>query len=255
MGRRAFIRQVLDDVGQRLQSQFPVRRATQKAPSEFVTEQDRQTESFIRNEVKAEFTGDGIIGEEHEDHRPGADTYWVIDPIDGTTNYSHDIPFFCAAIASVTDGEVTHSGVVSPMHGSTWTAVRGEGAWRDNEALHVEDVDPNDAVLGFCHGSDEEHIEWLAAWYSSLKAAFGDARQFGAADLEIALAGSGSLGGFIGRVIKPWDFLPGCLIADEAGCVVTGFDGESWMNKDNENVVVGSPTVHEALLGLVGEDE
>jgi myo-inositol-1(or 4)-monophosphatase len=253
MGKRAFIKQVLDDVGQRLNEEFPVRQATQKEPHEFVTDQDKQTESYIRDKIQSNYPDDGIIGEEHDDYNSSSNTYWVIDPIDGTTNYSHDIPFFCAAIASITDDTVTHSGVVSPMHESTWTAVNGEGAWRDDSVVRVDDVSSSDAVLGFCHGSEDTHVDWLSQHYSTLKSSFADARQFGAADLEIALTGSGSLGGFIGKGIKPWDFLPGCLIADEAGCAVTGFDGESWMSSENENVVVGAPSVHEDLLDLVSD--
>lgn len=235
-----------------MREQFPVRQASMKAPSEFVTEQDKQTEKRIRTRIKDRFPDNGVLGEEFDDYQADANVTWMIDPVDGTTNYSHNIPFFCSAIARLNGETVTHTGVVSPVHNTVWTAERGRGAWADGEQLTPQEEELSSSVIGFCHGSDEESLAWMSKSYQPLKESLGGARQFGAADLEIALVGSGHLNGFVGHHIQPWDFLPGCLIAEEAGYRVTGLDGGNWMDPDQESVVVAHPAQHDDLLRIVG---
>jgi len=246
---KQFIETTLQSVSEDLQDAFPVE-GTTKSPHEFVTEQDHETERRIRRRIRDTHPTHGIRGEEHDDYQPDADHQWIIDPVDGTTNYSHNVPFFCVAIAHLEGGRVKHSGVASPIHNTIWYAERGRGAWEDGEPLTVSEP-ASSPVIGFCHGSSDESIDWMGDHYATLKHRLGDARQFGAADLEIALAASGYLDGFLGHHIKPWDFLPACLIADEAGLAVTGFDGESWDDPDQDSVVIAPGSLHGDLLELL----
>jgi myo-inositol-1(or 4)-monophosphatase len=246
---RQFITDTLRSVADDLHDAFPVDGST-KTPHEFVTEQDRATEQHIRRRIKDAYPEHGIIGEELPDRNPDASSQWIIDPIDGTTNYSHNIPFFCAALAYLEDNEVIRSGVTSPLHDTVWYAERGSGAWENGDELTVGAADES-PVIGFCHGSTDTSIKWMADHYERLKSELGDARQFGAADLEICLAASGYLDGFLGHHIKPWDFLPGCLIADEAGLTVTGFDGEDWDDPSQDSVIVAPPGFHDDLQRLI----
>lgn len=239
MERHLFIEETLRNVQSTIMDAFPPTHVTQKEPHEVVTEVDVSTEKTIRKDIKSAFPTHGIVGEELPTVNPDAEYQWVIDPIDGTTNYSHGIPFFCTAIALLHNNKVQCAGVLSPIHDTVWLAKRLQGAWKNGEEiLRREPKELRKEVFGFCHSAKPQAVTYIQQRYAKMKASLLDVRQFGAANLEICLAADGNLGGFIGKNIKPWDFLPGCLIAQEAGLAVQGLQDKHWETPDQDDVLV-----------------
>lgn len=197
--------------------------ASKSALADIVTEADREVEDLIRGRLAAERPGDGFIGEESGDANGTTDITWVVDPIDGTVNYSFGIPSYAVSIAAVTGGVTFETwtalaGVVAaPALGETFTASRGEGAWLGQRRLGVTTAWPAGALIASGFGYDPATHEGDLANVGKVMPIARDVRRMGAASLDLAFVAAGRLDGYFERGLKPWDYAAGALLVVEAG--------------------------------------
>ena len=222
------------------------------APGDYVTEVDRASEAAIRS-LLAEQTPDiPVVGEE-DGGSDAVERYWVVDPLDGTTNFLHGFPVVAVSVALVTQGRPVAGCVHAPFLGSTYAGARGEGAWDlSGEAavrLHVSERPAGRAIVGT--GFPFRRKDLLPRYLDMMAASierFEDLRRPGAAAMDLAWVAAGVFEGFFELVLEPWDVAAGGLLIEEAGGIVTDWDGTP--NYLPGTILAGSPAVHAELLRL-----
>jgi myo-inositol-1(or 4)-monophosphatase len=227
----------------------------EKAPHDFVTDADRRAEALIADALVRAVPGAVVMGEELSPGagaRAGAGVVWVVDPLDGTTNFLHGYPQYAVSIAAQVDG-VLQIGVVHDVcREVTYRAVRGQGAWCGARRLAVSSVvRPGHALIGtgfpFRAGDGlERYLRQLAA----VMAAASGVRRAGSAALDLADVAAGRLDAFWELTLAPWDVAAGIVLIREAGGVVTTLAGAA---DDAEilrggSIVAGNPVLHRWLL-------
>ncbi|PVZ14266.1 inositol monophosphatase family protein [Actinomycetospora cinnamomea] len=196
---------------------------TKSSATDVVTEGDTACEALVRERLAAARPGDLVLGEEGGSSgtpAPGQ-VRWVVDPIDGTVNYLHGLPWFSVSIGAEVDGRVVAGAVVEPVSGRVWRAARGHGATRDGEPLRVSGLDDLGlAVVGTGLNYDPGRRERQAAVLARVAARLGDVRRTGCASLDLCAVAAGWLDAFYEHGLHPWDVAAGGLVAEEAGAVV-----------------------------------
>jgi myo-inositol-1(or 4)-monophosphatase len=222
---------------------------TKTSGTDVVTDADRASESLIVEGILAARPDDGILAEEGT-ARPGTSgVRWVIDPLDGTTNYLYGLPAWVVSIGVEVDGVVQAGVVADPSHGETYSAVRGSGSRCNGEALRVTgatDLAVSLVATGFAY-RPARRAEQAAALPVVLPAV-RDIRRAGAAALDLCWVARGRLDGYYETGLKPWDVAAGLLIATEAGAIACGFDGGP---PSGASVVAATPGIAAALVGLL----
>jgi myo-inositol-1(or 4)-monophosphatase len=237
-----------------LQNYSEIEKFTYKNTRDIVTKADVEVEEYIRKRIKENYPEHNIIGEELKKEQNKSDYTWLIDPIDGTTNFAHKIPFFSIALALQHKNTVIFAAISHPISGMLFYAGAGEGAYLGEVKIeNKSEKKLEDGFISFCHASDDESIRAISKLFESFKLKSLDFRRLGSANLEICYTAAGFISGFIGYKIKPWDFKGACLIAEEAGCKVTGFSGENWQNPKIDSVIVAPVNLHEEILQEVSE--
>jgi myo-inositol-1(or 4)-monophosphatase len=221
-------------------------------PGDYVTEVDRASENAIRILLAAHTPDVPVVGEEAGGAVP-AGRYWVVDPLDGTTNFLHGFWAVAVSVALVEAGRPIAGCVHAPFLGTTYAAARGAGAW-DLSAetplrLHVSDRPPDRAIVatGFPFRRKDllpRYLEMMGACIER----FEDLRRPGAAALDLAWVAAGVFEGFFELVLAPWDVAAGGLLIEEAGGVVTDWEGTP--DYLPGTILAGSPAVHDELLRL-----
>jgi myo-inositol-1(or 4)-monophosphatase len=200
--------------------------ATKTSVTDVVTEMDEASERLIHDALLAVRPHDGFIGEEGTD-RPGTSgVRWVVDPIDGTTNYLYGHPGFNVSIAAEVAGRVVAGVVVDPLHGDTFAAVEGEGATRNDRPIEVSGETRLSHALvatGFSYDAARRHRQALVL--ARVLGEVRDIRRVGAAAVDLCSVACGRVDAFYERSLQPWDYAAGALIATEAGAVVGDLDG------------------------------
>jgi len=220
------------------------RSAERKGAGDYVTEVDRRSEARVRDALAAATPGIPVLGEESGGER--AERYWLVDPLDGTTNFLHGLPIVGVSVALVVEGRPTVGVVHAPFLGTTWTARSGAGADRDGTPIRVADRPVDRAVVGtgFPFRRKDLLPRYLRAFAAALERV-EDLRRPGAASLDLAWVAEGATDGFFELALGPWDVAAGGLLVREAGGVVTDWaGGDGWLGGD---VLAGSPAVHAAL--------
>jgi histidinol-phosphatase len=202
-----------------------------------VTDADRTVERALRERIAAERPGDTVLGEEEGDE--GGDVRWILDPIDGTKNFSRGLPVWATLIALERDGAVVCGVVSAPALGHRWWAARGEGAWRDGERIAVSGVAAlGDAAVSCSYGADLAAFE-PRVWHAR---GIGDFWQH-------VLVAEGALDAAIDARLSIWDYASVALIVEEAGGRAGAPDGGA--PRPSEQLVTSNGHVHEALLELL----
>jgi myo-inositol-1(or 4)-monophosphatase len=222
-------------------------RAELKSRADYVTATDRAAEEAARAVLGHEAAGVAVVGEE----LGGADAerYWLIDPIDGTTNFLLGFPIVGVSVALVDQGRPAAGAVHGPYLGTTFTAARGQGAEQDGQPLRVSDRPSDRAVVGtgFPFRSKERLPEYLEVFLPALER-FEDVRRPGAVSLDLSWVAAGVFDGFFEIGLSPWDVAAGALLIEEAGGVVTDwFGGDGYLSGD---ILAGGTEVHRDLLDL-----
>jgi len=226
-----------------------------KGPRNFVTAADHRAEAILREELTKARPDYGFLGEEGGAH-PGTDKThrWIVDPLDGTTNFLHGIPHFAIAIALERSGAIVAGLIYNPANDEMFVAERGKGAFLNDRRIRVAARQRlADAVVG-C-GLPHYGRGDLALARSEIAAAqraFAGLRRYGAATLDLAWVAAGRLDAFWERDLSPWDLAAGSLVVREAGGFLSDLDGgDAILSKGN--VVAGNETMHRELLRLVRE--
>ena len=232
-------------------------RVDKKGAIDLVTEVDVAIERSFRATIAARFPDHAILGEEMGGSAvavPGA--CWVFDPIDGTTNFAHGLPIFCASLALEIDGVAEVAAVYDPTRKELFTAERGRGAFLNGRRLTVSSsADLLDAVLvtGFpydVHERVDEIVGLFAAFVGRARAV----RRLGSAAIDLCYVAAGRLDGFWESDLKAWDIAGGSLIVAEAGGQVTTMGGEPFSSRAGQ-VLATNGRLHEAMLAVIREFE
>lgn len=222
-----------------------------KGAVDLVTETDRACERAVRQVLGRHTPDIPILGEE-EGGAVTAATRWVVDPLDGTTNFVHGFPWFAVSIALEVDGHPEVGVVLDPLRDRAFTAQRGRGAHANGERLRVSTTATlNDALIasGFPYDRRERADFYLARVRAVLLQCQG-IRRAGAAALDLALVAAGQLDGYWESGLQPWDVAAGRLLVTEAGGRVTALDGGP-LDRDRPNPLATNGAVHEALRELL----
>lgn len=222
-----------------------------KSRNDFVSEVDRGSEAAIVQEIKARFPHHAILAEESGAHGSG-DYQWIIDPLDGTTNYLHGFPQFSVSIALRLRGQLECAVVYDPLREEMFTAARGEGAQLNDRRIRVAARSSLDGALigtGFPF-RDQSQIDAYLGMFKAMTLATAGLRRPGSAALDLAYVAAGRTDGFWELGLSPWDFAGGALLINEAGGIVTDLSGGS-RYFDTGNLVGGNIKVHQDMLGVL----
>ena len=214
--------------------------------TDMVSDADRDAEAAIEELLRTERPDDGLLAEEGAHSEGGSGRRWVVDPLDGTTNFLYGIPAWAVSVA-LEDDEGGAVGVVyDPVRGDTFAAARGLGAHLDGEPIEVAGAEQLESALiatGFGYEPDRRLAQ--AEVLVDLLPRVRDIRRAGAAALDLAWLGAGRLDGYYERGLNPWDWAAGRLIVSEAGGALRELDGEP------AGLVATSPQLIDELFSLV----
>lgn len=199
---------------------------TKSTATDVVTEMDTRSERLIVERIGAARPDDGFLGEEGAAREGTSGVRWIVDPIDGTVNYLYEYPAYAVSVAAAVGAEVVAGAVVNPVSGETFTAARGYGAWLGGSRLEPVPPPPLDLALvatGF--GYDARRRARQADVLRAVLPAVRDVRRAGAASLDLCALAVGRVDAYYEQGLAPWDLAAGGLVAQEAGCVVTGLRG------------------------------
>lgn len=225
-----------------------------KAQNDFVTQVDRAVEKEIVHHLRRAYPHHTIHGEESGQHGSEDSEYeWLIDPIDGTTNFIHGMPHFAISIACLYRGRLEHAVVVDPMKREEFTASRGKGAQLNGRRIRVSDRQGlSGALIGTGIPFNGRAFENMPAYLNSLEEIAGQTagiRRPGSAALDLAYVAAGRFDGFWEIFLQPWDIAAGALLIKEAGGLVSDLKGgETYM--ESGHIVAGTPKVFRALLPI-----
>ena len=238
-----------DNFGKLARSQIEL-----KGPHDFVTEIDRKVEQMYVEGIKKSFPEHGIIGEEGTSENPELEFVWVLDPLDGTKNYSFEIPFFCTSICLLQNKEPAMSVIYEPMIDHLYSAIKGGGAFKNDSPINVsKESDIENSMLLYCHAADPEAIKQAEHYVVQLKTAARDASRLRSAGAEMALVAKGVVEAYLMNKLPLWDLAAGALLVREAGGKATDFTGKDWQPGD-ENILVSNGTkIHDEILNILRE--
>ena len=229
-------------------------RVSEKSANDFVTEVDRASEQAIIEILLKAYPQHGILGEETGSTHGRADSeyQWIIDPLDGTTNFIHGLPVYAVSIALAHNGVVQHGVVYDPSRDELFTASRGGGAFLDNRRLRVSRrTRIEDSLIGtgfpFRRGDD---LDTYLEMFKKISLRCVGLRRPGAAALDLAYVAAGRYDGFFEVGLKPWDVAAGSLLVTEAGGMVGNFTGEADFLQRGE-VIAANPRVYAQMVSLL----
>lgn len=222
---------------------------TVKSQNDFATEVDKRAEQEIISILLSAYPEHGILAEESGYTNKDAEYIWIVDPLDGTTNFIHGFPHYAVSIA-LKRGDVLEQAVIyDPVRQDLFTASRGKGATVNNLRLRVSHQRRlQGAFLGTGFPfKNRTNIEPYLDIFRDIFSTTSGVRRAGAASLDLAYVAAGKLDGFFEIGLKPWDFAAGVLMIQEAGGLVTDFNGDDgYLNTGN--IVCGNPRMHKVLL-------
>jgi myo-inositol-1(or 4)-monophosphatase len=225
-----------------------------KGPRDYVTEVDQAVEASIIDVLRTAYPQHGFLGEESGLHAPSGqpegetpEYQWVIDPLDGTTNFIHGFPAYAVSIALLHKGRAEQAVIYDPARNELFTASRGGGAFMNARRMRVSGLlRYQDALIG-AHVPGSASAVTTGAAYGRMLGECASARRIGSCVLDLAYVASGRFDGFCGAHLKAWDLAAGTLMVVEAGGLVTDFGGEqSWL-KSGE-VLAASPKILAQML-------
>ena len=222
-----------------------------KSRGDLLTEIDIKAEAVILGKIRAAFPDHGILAEESGETSKKGDYMWIVDPLDGTTNYSINNPFFCTSISLVFKGEVVLAVTHAPMSGELFHAVKGGGTFLNDKPVRVSrERKLSMNLLSFCNGKTNQDRVEIGRIFSALKPVSGDFDRYKAGALELAFVSAGRFGAYLANSQMSWDSAAGDLLVREAGGRVTDFDGKPW-NIRSRDILASNKLVHQEILDII----
>lgn len=228
-----------------------------KGLNDYVTEVDRTVEAYLVDQLRKTYPGHSFLLEESgliEGRGKDAEWQWIIDPLDGTTNFIHGFPQFAISMAVTCKGVLEHALIYDPIRKEEFSASRGYGAQMNGRRLRVTQRKSLEGALigtGFPFRDDQAtHIDQYLGMFKTIATQSAGIRRAGAASLDLAYVAAGRLDGFWEFGLQPWDIAAGALIVREAGGLVSDFSGgETWL--ESGRVVCGNPKMLKSLLQAI----
>ncbi len=226
-----------------------------KGDINIVTEADKMSEKLIMDEIKRKFPEHGILSEESDAVAGSVALRWIIDPLDGTTNYAHGYPVFCVSIALEQDGQVILGVIYDPTRNDLFTAQRGRGAFLNGEKISVSRLSRLSHALlatGFPYDireSRENNLDYFTKMAKKAQAI----RRAGSAALDLAYLAAGWFDGFWELKLKPWDTAAGCLMVQEAGGRISDLSGDPW-NMESPHLLASNGRLHQPMIEALRGD-
>ena len=252
-----FAIRVAKDAGRLLRDRFGTRiDIDHKGAIDIVTDVDLASESLIREAISTYYPGHEILAEEGGLSESGSEYRWIIDPLDGTTNYAHSYPIFCVSIALEWKGEVVIGVVYDPMRDELFTAERGGGATLNNTPIRVsKTAEMMQGLLstGFPYDIKTSRLTNLDHWENFAMNAQA-LRRDGAAALDLCYVACGRFDGFWELNLSPWDTAAGALVVAEAGGRLSDFSGGEFSNYERE-IVASNGLIHDRMLEVLNLGE
>ena len=231
-------------------------RISQKQVNDFVTEVDHAAEKTIIETLLGAYPGHGILAEESGSEHGAKDSefVWIIDPLDGTTNFIHGFPVYCVSIALAVKGKVEQAVIYDPSRNDLFTATRGRGAYMNDRRLRVSKrIRLAECLIstGFPFRPGDNLPDYMAMMGEVMKRTAG-LRRPGAAALDLAYVAAGFTDGFFESGLQPWDVAAGSLLVTEAGGLVGNFTGEADFLAQHE-CLAGNPKVYGQMVSIIGK--
>jgi myo-inositol-1(or 4)-monophosphatase len=260
MDVREFIEKILRESGEVVRQSFgeivPSTKKLEK--TQIVTEVDIASERLLIERIIKEFPNSGIIAEESGFILSKDTTYWIIDPIDGTSNFANAIPWFGVMVAFVIDHSVTDSGIYLPMSGETYSATLNKGAYKNGIKIQPpRTVSLSESLVSLCFSSDETLIQKEGKLFTTLSPHVLNIRSTNSA-YDYAYAADGKFAATINLTNKIWDVAPVSLIAKESGMNVYDSEGNPLhfaltdeTYEKNYTLIISNPSISEELLQLI----
>ena len=228
-----------------------IRSVRKKGAIDLVTEADTGSEAAIIETIRQAFPDHAILAEESGAH-VGSGGRWIIDPLDGTTNFAHGLPLFCVSIAFALDDDILLGIVLAPLMDELFIGIKGQGAQRNGTSISVSDsrsLEDSLLVTGFPY--DHHTIfEGMMARFSRCLSATRGVRRLGSAALDLCYVACGRFDGFWEQHLNPWDTAAGYLICREAGARITNFSDKPFTINMDE-IVSTNGAIHDELLTLL----
>ena len=225
-----------------------------KGAIDLVTATDRRSEKAILAIIGRAFPSHGILAEESDPRTGDAEHLWVVDPLDGTTNFSRGFPYFCVSVALARAGRVIAAAVYQPLLDELFTAIRGRGAFLNGRPLRVsgqERLDQGFLATGFPYDirrGRRTNIDHFTNFATRCLAV----RRAGAAALDLAYVAAGRFDGFWELKLRPWDIAAASLLIEEAGGRITGFSGRPW-RLPVRDIVASNGLLHGEMLAVLSD--
>ncbi|AWB10259.1 myo-inositol-1(or 4)-monophosphatase [Thermodesulfobium acidiphilum] len=224
-----------------------------KGKIDMVTDADISSQEKIINIIRSEFPHDEIIAEENSKNTYNFKSTWIIDPLDGTTNFIHRLPWFAISIAYIKDNEIKIGLVYIPLLNEFFLAIKGEGAFLNDEKIFVSKEDNLEKCLvgtGFPY-SIHENYEEIVRRFKNILINVRGIRRPGAAAQDLAYVACGRFDAFYEDGLKPWDVAAGILLVSEAGGKVTDYDGNEYIIGQSDQILASNFLLHDKIMKLL----
>ena len=231
-------------------------RVSQKKANDFVTEVDHAAEAAIIETLLTAYPGHAILAEESGNTHGAQDSefVWIIDPLDGTTNFIHGLPVYCVSIALAVKGKVEQAVVYDPTRNDLFTATKGRGAFMNDRRIRVSkrtQLRESLVATGFPYRQGDDFDQYLVMMGEVMQRTAG-LRRPGAAALDLAYVAAGFTDAFFEKGLQPWDVAAGSLLITEAGGLVGNFTGEADF-LDQQECLAGNPRIYGQLVSVLGK--
>jgi len=223
-----------------------------KDHGDLVTIADQNVERFLVSKILEKYPNHGILGEEgtFSGDLSKCDTIWVIDPIDGTTNFIHDIPFYGISVGIVQNGEGVIGVVYNPSSDTLYSALKGEGAFANDEKIRIQGkVKLRDSVFSTSMFWEDPSLK--DSLHSGVIQLYKDTRgmrMVGGAAISLCDIIAGRFNAYVMPMLSPWDFAGGAIIVREAGGIVTTLDGDEVDYTKSSSILASHPDIHEEIV-------
>lgn len=218
-----------------------------KSHHEILTKADLAAEKIIISQVRSAFPDHHILSEESGESGRKSDWLWVIDPLDGTTNFSMHNPLWAVSIGVAYQGQPVVGVVFAPFANELFVAESGKGAKLNGKKIEVSSVKEGKVLNAFCHGRKDNDIRKAVSYFKKQKIGGLDCRQMGSASIELAFVAAGRLETMVIPGALPWDVAAGILLVREAGGKVTDFSSNEW-SLESKDMAASNRIVHEQMM-------